>query len=149
MIIVLGVRYCRESVEGHYVPNAGFLEDVVFADPASSFSQTSHSSNDAMDSSHNQPSETSDKEVEDSVDPVPDNAAVSQSEARNDTAEGITSSVADLKVTDDASVEESIVEDQQPFSAEDVDMLLDRCLLQALHTTIKDKDLPMPGSTLW
>lgn len=141
-----------ESVEGHYVPNAGFLEDVVFADPASSFSQTS--SSDAMDSSRNQPSEASDKEVEDSVDvaeehSVPDNAAVSQSEAGNETVEGITSSVADLKVTDDASFEESIVEDQQPLSAEDVDMLLDKCLLQALHTTIKDKDLPMPGSTLW
>ncbi|KAJ0085815.1 hypothetical protein Patl1_07118 [Pistacia atlantica] len=35
------------------------------------------------------------------------------------------------------------------LSTEDVDAHLDKCLLQALHTTVKDKDLPIPGSTLW
>ncbi|EXC32473.1 Eukaryotic translation initiation factor 2D [Morus notabilis] len=143
-----------ESVEGHYVPNAGFLEDVVFEDPASSSCQTSDSRDDATDSSHNQPSETNGKEVEDSVGaaeehPILDSASVSQIEGKNDTAEGITSGVADLKVTDTTTADEMVVEDQQPLSIEDVDMLLDKCLLQALHTTVKDKDLPMPGSTLW
>lgn len=136
------------------MPNAGFLEDVVFEDPASSSRQTSDASDDATDSSHNQPSETNGKEVDDSVGaaeehPILDSASVSQIEGKNDTAEGITSGVADLKVTDTTTADESVVEDQQPLSIEDVDMLLDKCLLQALHTTVKDKDLPMPGSTLW
>ncbi|XP_021834521.1 eukaryotic translation initiation factor 2D-like [Prunus avium] len=52
-------------------------------------------------------------------------------------------------VTDDGSADQSIGEDQHPLSTEDVDTLLEKCLLQALHTTVKDKDLPTPGSTLW
>ncbi|KAF3440959.1 hypothetical protein FNV43_RR19245 [Rhamnella rubrinervis] len=142
-----------ESVEGCYVPNAGFFEDVVFEDPALSSCQTSQSCDDAKDSSHNQ-DVTNDKEVGESVhvvdDPsVPNSASLTQVDAGNDTAQEITSSVADLKVTDNAVADEFIAEDQHPLSTGDVDMLLDKCLLQALHTTVKDKDLPMPGSTLW
>eukprot|EP00897_Mesotaenium_endlicherianum_P007401 jgi/Mesen1/668/ME000109S10887 len=36
-----------------------------------------------------------------------------------------------------------------PMTAEETDALLDRCLLQALRSTLKDKDLPIPSSTLW
>jgi translation initiation factor 2D len=32
---------------------------------------------------------------------------------------------------------------------EEMDKLLDECLLQALYTTVKDKDLPMPAGNLW
>jgi len=35
------------------------------------------------------------------------------------------------------------------LTTEEIDSLLDKCLLQALYTSIKEKDLPMPGSTLW
>ncbi len=35
------------------------------------------------------------------------------------------------------------------LTIEEMDALLDKCLLEALHVTVKDKDLPMPGSTLW
>lgn len=143
--------FCRESVEGHYVPNAGFFEDVVLEDPALSSCQTSEPCNDANDSSVNE-DVTDDKEVGDSVHvaddhSVPISASGTQIDAGNDTAEEFTSSVADLKVTDNAVADEFIAEDQHPLSTEDVDMLLDKCLLQALHTTVKD--LPMPGSTLW
>lgn len=144
---------CRESVEGHYVPNAGFFEDAVFEDPTLSSCQTSDSCNDANDSSHNQDVNI-DKEVGGSVDvaddhSVPNSASITQIDAGNDTAEEITSSVADLKVADNPVADEPGAEDQHPLSTEDVDMLLDKCLLQALHTTVKEKDLPMPGSTLW
>ncbi|KAL5571757.1 hypothetical protein UlMin_021354 [Ulmus minor] len=136
-----------QSVEGHYVPNAGFFEDVVLEDPALSFSHASDPCDDVTESSCNQQADINEKEVGDSseatdIHSVPVNA-------ENDTAEEITSSVADLKVTDNASPEESIIDDQHPLSTEDVDTLLDKCLLQALHTTVKDNDLPMPGSTLW
>lgn len=135
------------------MPNAGFFEDVVFEDPALSSCQTSESCDDANDSSHNQ-DVTNDKEVGESVDvaddhSVPNSASTTQIDAGNNTAEEITSGVADLKVTDTAVADEFIAEDQHPLSTEDVDTLLDKCLLQALHTTVKDKDLPMPGSTLW
>ncbi|XP_062073177.1 uncharacterized protein LOC133777535 [Humulus lupulus] len=144
-----------ESVEGHYVPNAGFLEDVVFEYPASSsLCQTSDSCDDDMaNSSHDQWDGIDDKEVRDSVDAADDQSvrkfvSMAQTDALNKSAEQeITSSVADMKVTDNVSAGESIAEDQHPLSMEDVDMLLDKCLLQALHTTVKD--LPMPGSTLW
>ncbi|PRQ22346.1 hypothetical protein RchiOBHm_Chr6g0249251 [Rosa chinensis] len=79
----------------------------------------------------------------------PSSAPVAPINVRNEIAEEVTANVGDLKLTDDDSADQSTGEDQQPLSAEDVDMLLEKCLLQALHTTVKDKDLPMPGSTLW
>uniref|UniRef100_A0A803PKH1 SUI1 domain-containing protein n=2 Tax=Cannabis sativa TaxID=3483 RepID=A0A803PKH1_CANSA len=136
-----------ESVEGHYVPNAGFLEDVVFEDPASSsLCQTSNSyDDDTANSSHNQWDGINDEEVRDSVDAADDQSVP---DAVKKTAEQeIMLSLANVKVTDNVSGDESIAEDQHPLSVEDMDMLLDKCLLQALHTTVKD--LPMPGSTLW
>lgn len=127
----------------------------MFEDPASSSGQTSDSCDDAANSSRIEQNEIDDKEVRDSVDAadgdsVTKSVSINQTDAGNDTTEeGITSGVADLKVTENASTDDSVVEDQHPLSTEDVDMLLDKCLLQALHTTVKDKDLPMPGSTLW
>lgn len=57
--------------------------------------------------------------------------------------------MSDLKVTENVSTDGNNVEDQHTLSTEDVDEILDKCLLQALHTTVNDKDLPIPGSTLW
>ena len=65
----------------------------------------------------------------------------------NDTAAEVTEGVADLNLRDTASANDP--DDQQTLSTADVNSLLDKCLLQALHTTVKDKDLPLPGSTLW
>lgn len=67
----------------------------------------------------------------------------------NEVSEQINSAMVGLQVAETASVSESKVDDQHQLSVEDVDSLLDKCLLQALHTTIKDKDLPMLGSILW
>lgn len=53
-----------------------------------------------------------------------------------------------MKVTENVTADESI-DEQLALSSEDVEAYLDRCFLQALHTTVKDKDLPMPGSTFW
>ncbi|PRQ22386.1 putative SUI1 domain, SWIB/MDM2 domain-containing protein [Rosa chinensis] len=79
----------------------------------------------------------------------PSSASVAPIDARNEIAEEVTANVGDLKLTDDDSTDQSTGGDQHPPSTEDVDMLLEKCLLQALHTTVKDKDLPIPGSTLW
>ncbi|KAJ6383804.1 hypothetical protein OIU78_027158 [Salix suchowensis] len=107
-----------ESVEGHYMPNAGFLEDVVFEDPVFLSSvQVPDSCEGSGDSSNHENDGVDSKEVGES--------------AISDTDESTT------------------VEEQHTLSAEDVDAYLDKCLLQALHTTVNDKDLPMPGSTLW
>ncbi|KAH1223039.1 Eukaryotic translation initiation factor 2D [Glycine max] len=65
----------------------------------------------------------------------------------NDTTAEVTEGVADLKLPDTVSANDQ--DDQLTLSTADVDSLLDKCLLQALHTTVKDKDLPLPGSTLW
>ncbi|KAI4331912.1 hypothetical protein L6164_016860 [Bauhinia variegata] len=64
-----------------------------------------------------------------------------------DPADQITAGVSDLKLPDTWSAD--VPDDQQGLSTAGIDSLLDKCLLQALHTTVKDKDLPLPGSTLW
>lgn len=67
----------------------------------------------------------------------------------NDLNEHVVADIQDLKLTEDGDQSNADPEQRLILSVEDVDTLLDKCLLQALHTTVKDKDLPMPGSTLW
>ncbi|GAB2271114.1 hypothetical protein Dimus_005962 [Dionaea muscipula] len=135
-----------ESVESRYVPNAGFFDDVVFADP--SFSSS------AGDASCDLDSEVGDigpveatvaTDVESELEPT---SAVHNDVSAN-IADGVAEEIDDLKVAEPISNDEPSVEGQPSMLAEDVDELLDKCLLQALHMTVKDKDLPMPGSTLW
>lgn len=135
----LGV--CRGSIERPFVPNAGFLEDVVFEDPSLlAYVSDQHM---AIDS----------KEVGESSDVMDANSELrpvyTQTDNGNDIAEQIVEDVGEMKLTEKFAADESNIEDQFTLSTEDVDGLLDKCLLQALHTTVKDKDLPMPGSTLW
>ncbi|KAI3984578.1 hypothetical protein MKX01_040455 [Papaver californicum] len=142
-----------ESVEGHLVPNAGFFEDVVYEDPASS---SGSQGPDSFEDFGNIRSDQTygyavggDVEVND-VKVEQDPGASNQADMENETAEQITSDMSGLRVAENVSAEESNAEkDQQALSSEEVDALLDKCLLQALHTTVKDKDLPIPGSTLW
>ncbi|CAK9326102.1 unnamed protein product [Citrullus colocynthis] len=153
------LHYYRDSlwgsVEGHYVPNAGFLEDVVYGDPVlASSSQTDDScegTETAADASNYGQNDSSNKEVGESVDEttsdVLDEPGVVLTAQTDSTTDDIVSGVNDLKVVNDISTEEPNV--QHTLSADDVDKLLDKCLLQALHTTVKDKDFPLPGSTLW
>ncbi|KAK1324018.1 hypothetical protein QJS10_CPA02g00804 [Acorus calamus] len=150
------VHCARESVEGHYVPNAGFLEDVVFEDPAlASINETSKPCEDTGSSS-NDPNDVdaqrgeeelvldSDAHMKHQIEPsTPD-------DIENEISEDVATDLAELKVADGVSSEKMNDEkDQHILSIAEVDALLDKCLLQALHTTVNDKDLPMPGSTLW
>ncbi|XP_020253031.1 eukaryotic translation initiation factor 2D [Asparagus officinalis] len=140
-----------ESVGGHYVPNEGFLEDVVIEDPEiASASQISDASEGASGNRH----EDLTNEVEES-DVGPDTGGQIEIDApkdvaRNEVSEELTSDLSGLKVSEHISAEEpSLEKEQHVLSNEEIDILLEKCLLQALHTTVKDKDLPMPGSTLW
>ncbi|KAK2433157.1 hypothetical protein P8452_30525 [Trifolium repens] len=142
-----------ESVEGRYVPNAGFLEDVVFGHP-SLLSPPSHDSDlteATCETSIDQQNNTKIDEAEGSLDvnELPSDSSHALTTPNNDeiTADEITAGVVDLKLPDNDSPNEP--NDQHTLSTSDVDLLLDKCLLQALHTTLKDKDLPIPGSTLW
>lgn len=113
------------------MPNAGFLEDVVFEDP--SLSTTSQQSDADPTSDH----ENGDnRELEVSVDDSNDD-------------QQITTDFGDLKVAENDQSDKGTNEDQNTLLIEDVDALLDKCLLQAFYTTLKDKDLPIAGSTLW
>lgn len=144
MVIVF--TFHRASVEGHYVPNGGFLENVVFADPAlsslkSDLSQgNTHPSDVDLNGENIEGEQTDDLNAFSEVD-VP----LSISEA----AEQIAGDVSALNVSDNDSLANINAEEHHNMSTEDVDILLDQCLLQALHTTVKDKDLPLAGSTLW
>ncbi|XP_045832360.1 eukaryotic translation initiation factor 2D [Trifolium pratense] len=143
-----------ESVEGRYVPNAGFLEDVVFGHP-SLLSPPSHDGDlteAACETSIDQQDNTKSDEAEGSSDvnelPSDSSHALTTPNNHEITADEITAGVVDLKLPDNDSPNEP--NDQHTLSTSDVDLLLDKCLLQALHTTLKDnKDLPIPGSTLW
>lgn len=135
------------------MPNAGFFEDAVFEDPSFlSLSQNSDSTEISCETSIDQPNNTKSIEVEESLDvnelqADSSPALTTPNNDGNDTANEITVGVADLKLPDTGSVNDQ--NDQHSLSTADIDSLLDKCLLQALHTTVKDKDLPMPGSTLW
>ncbi|KAL7182140.1 hypothetical protein ACSBR1_040953 [Camellia fascicularis] len=140
------------SVEGHYVPNAGFLEDVLFEDPSLFASQTSDSCE--TDDSIDQQNGINNEEVWEASDVADahsdvDPASQTHTDLQNDIAEQVVANVGDLKVTENASTDELNVEDHHTLSSEDLDAFLDKCLLQALHTTVTDKDLPIPGNTLW
>jgi translation initiation factor 2D len=135
------------------VPNAGFLEDVVFGHP-SLLSPPSHDSDlteAACETSIDQQNNTKIDEAEGSLDvnELPSDSSHALTTPNNDeiTADEITAGVVDLKLPDNDFPNEP--NDQHTLSTSDVDLLLDKCLLQALHTTLKDKDLPIPGSTLW
>lgn len=125
----------------------------MFEDPTLSSSQISESYASTTEGSNDQENGSNEKEIGQPVDvdvhSEPSSTSEAQIEVGDEIAKEITAHVGDLKVTDDHSADQSNGEDQHSLSTEDVDMLLEKCLLQALHTTIKDKDLPMPGSTLW
>ncbi|KAL2467469.1 eukaryotic translation initiation factor SUI1 family protein [Forsythia ovata] len=142
-----------ESAENCYVPNAGFLEDVVFEDPAL-FSRSQASDSCEDDASFGQGNAINNEEVGDApnvknIPSILDRTYTEEIVVTNDVTEQISTTMGDIQVMENASEVELNVDDQQSLSVEDVDALLDKCLLQALHTTIMDKDLPMPGSTLW
>ncbi|KAL9263543.1 Eukaryotic translation initiation factor 2D-like protein, partial [Drosera capensis] len=135
-----------KAVEGRYVPNAGFYDDVVFADPTFSSAEG--------DVSMDQDNEVADKEAIDATvaTDIPsdlDATAAEHGIASSNTTDQLATEMDNLKLAEPSSNNEPNVEGQTSMSTEDVDKLLDRCLLQALHITVKDKDLPMLGSSLW
>ncbi|KAM7473062.1 hypothetical protein LguiA_011245 [Lonicera macranthoides] len=138
-----------ESVEGRHVPNTGFLEDVVVED--TSLTSTSQASNSfGGDTSIDQESGKDGANTEAAnTNYNLDSSSTTQIDLKNDISEQLITDVGQLKVTENTSTDETNAEEQHTLSMGDVDALLDKCLLQALHTTVKDKDLPMPGSTLW
>lgn len=126
----------RASTDSPYVPNEGFYIDVVVEDPSLS-----------------SPSKT----VEGLDEPPRDLANIitepgvggsTHSELGKEISDELTSSMTDLKIEGSGLVEQTNNRNQN-LSLEEVDALLERCLLQALHTTVKDKDLPLAGSMLW
>ncbi|KAG6528795.1 hypothetical protein ZIOFF_010980 [Zingiber officinale] len=135
----------------HYVPNAGFFEDVVMEDPDSL--PVSQPLNLPLDVSNDEDVNMSERETVDilntNASEVIDAPAISDSSSIQNPEE-ITSEISGLKVSERVAAESSNDDkEQQILSTEEIDALLEKCLLQALHTTVKDKDLPMPGSTLW
>ncbi|KAF3787587.1 Eukaryotic translation initiation factor 2D [Nymphaea thermarum] len=148
-----------ESVEGQLVPNAGFLEDMVIEDPALVEVSTEQASseevhNDSVHLHDTNANETHEKVMDAEAATPEQSAGVSaRIEVEGDTASQMTSNFGTLRVADEVSAtvaeEHTDDKDQHVLSSEEIDILLDKCLLQALHATIKDKDLPMSGSALW
>ncbi|KAI5057282.1 hypothetical protein GOP47_0027297 [Adiantum capillus-veneris] len=145
-----------ESAEGRYVPNEGFFGDMVTKDPAyvpREFSEMlldEDASSVDEDSNENGNSIGNKLETKDSVvDSSP--AVVAKDNVREEGVskeiEGLAPDLEAVKMDGVADAEAESAE--APMTIEEIDRLLDTCLLQALHTTVKEKDLPMPSSTLW
>ncbi|KAL6899763.1 hypothetical protein ACP4OV_006421 [Aristida adscensionis] len=140
-------HYYRDmgSADGRYVPNEGFLEDMVVEDPNFVLTSQSHDSSEEPAEGSNDGNVTIEDAAVDissshSADPV----------IPSETMEEITDGVNELKLPEAKTTEQPTEEkEHQNLTTEEIDSLLDKCLLQALHTTIKEKDLPLPGSTLW
>ncbi|WOG84533.1 hypothetical protein DCAR_0103717 [Daucus carota subsp. sativus] len=135
-----------ESAEKCYIPNGGFLDDVVLEDPSISFGGQGASSNEGEASITEESGTNNDIGV---VAGVQDDLVSDSNIVENVLDEQVIADVQDLKLTEDGGQSNADGEQRVTLSVEEVDTLLDKCLLQALHTTVKDKDLPMPGSTLW
>lgn len=95
------------------------------------------------------PQTSTGNEEDESADASNTGPSTSRTDAKNDTEENVVGSMNELSLGDDVSANEANTDKQNTLSPEEVDTLLDQCLLQALHTTLKEKDLPIPGSTLW
>ena len=135
---------CRDSADGRYVPNEGFFDDIVVEDP------NSVSTSQSPDSAE-EPEGTNDGSVlaEDAGVDISDNHGADPA-IQSEAVEEITDAVNELKLPEDKTTEQAPVEmEHHNLTTEEIDSLLDKCLLQALYTSIKEKDLPMPGSTLW
>ncbi|AQK71774.1 Ligatin [Zea mays] len=133
-----------DSADGCYVPNEGFFDDIVVEDP------NPVSTSQAPDSAE-EPEVTNDGSVsaEDAGVDISDNHGTNPG-IQIEAVEEITDVVNELKLPEDKTTEQAPVEmEHHNLRTEEIDSLLDKCLLQALYTSIKEKDLPMPGSTLW
>jgi translation initiation factor 2D len=130
--------FYRASADGRYVPNEGFYDDMVVEDP-----------NFASASQHDSPEDPADGKQDKADADASDNQAGDPS-VDSETIEDVTAGVNELNLPEEKTTEEPTEEkEHQHLSTEEIDSLLDKCLLQAIHTNVKDKDLPMPGSTLW
>ncbi|KAG0467556.1 hypothetical protein HPP92_019136 [Vanilla planifolia] len=139
-----------EAAEGRYVPNSGFLADMVIEDP-SFYSNSQTSADEAV---ANEELDVVFVGQEQRLD-IPDIGDKRDTDYlgechKADVVGEIDSDITSLSITEEVSTEQQKnVKEHQELITEDVDALLDKCLLQALHKTVKDKDLPLPGSLLW
>lgn len=134
-----------ESAEGHFVPNGGFYEDVVIEDPAiRSNSQMFDGTNDLPSNEKQELNDPLEETYLERLNDVPVHVIT------DGISEEMAARISGVNMSDNVSTTESNdLKEQQSLTSEEVDTLLDKCLLQALHTTVTDKDLPLPGSILW
>ncbi|KAH8939027.1 hypothetical protein BDL97_15G015600 [Sphagnum fallax] len=147
-----------ETAEGRYVPNAGFLKDMVVEDPALMGALLDPAA--AIDSTaQGSEASISEESCSNKMDEQEGIEGLQEGRAESN-VEGVASSVQEgfvgqgmerinLNVSGGNEDGEEEVSGALVLTIEEMDALLDKCLLEALHVTVKDKDLPMPGSTLW
>lgn len=157
-----------ESADGKYIPNAGFLDGMVVEDPA--FTNVSNADEVGTGNSLVNEAAGGQTELSESQ-PLKEGytgegkgreAVIETGEAQHhresqDGREEARASGGDL-AEDFGELQVNGGEDNRgndnsagnpALTAEDMDALLNKCLLQALRTSVKDKELPIPGSTLW
>lgn len=144
-------HYYRDALwdlpEGKYSPNEGFGEKIVMGISEGKEAESTVASNGGV--------ENGDANTHEAGGKTPINEGAEQGPERG--MEGLTIDRAQAggpereaeggeKGDGDAGDGEKAAASMRP---EEMDRLLDECLLQALYTTVKDKDLPMPAGNLW
>lgn len=150
MVLAVVSSIFRELAEGRYIPNGGFLEDIVIEDPA--LCTTSHTSDAPGDILSDELDTVIDKNEQLLDIPVvhaEEDADSLHGDSKNDDLGEMAADMAKLNVSVSVSAEEQNEVRGHVAQSNEIDALLDKCLLQALHTTVKDKDLPLSGSILW
>ncbi|PKU86392.1 eukaryotic translation initiation factor 2D isoform X1 [Dendrobium catenatum] len=139
-----------ELAEGRYIPNGGFLEDIVIEDPAlCTTSHTSDASGDTLNDALDTVIDKNEQLLDIPVVHAEEDADSLHGDSKNDDLGEMAADMARLNVSVSVSAEEQNEVRGHVGQSNEIDALLDKCLLQALHTTVKDKDLPLSGSILW
>ncbi|KAL0909906.1 hypothetical protein M5K25_020815 [Dendrobium thyrsiflorum] len=139
-----------ELAEGRYIPNGGFLEDIVIEDSALyTTSQTSDAPGDILNDALDTVIDKNEQLLDIPVVHVEEDTDSLHGDSKNDDLGEMAADMTKLNVSVSVSAEEQNEVKGHVAQSNEIDALLDKCLLQALHTTVKDKDLPLSGSILW
>ncbi|KAK8948579.1 hypothetical protein KSP39_PZI006117 [Platanthera zijinensis] len=139
-----------ESAEDRHIPNTGFLEDIVIEDPSLyALPQISDAREDILYDAVDTVSGNDERQVDVPAVHTEQDTDSLPGDCKNDDLEELGEGITRLNVSESGSAEEQNEAKEHRALPSEIDALLDKFLLQALHTSVKDNDLPLPGSTLW
>lgn len=137
LILISALFIKRESSEGRYIPNPGFRADMVVENP-----ELSQKSSLDSESTGEKSLEEENPEISGELEQIKDSRKTIEGKISEETSKFESLDLGENSGENEGNAELAVVPDS-------MDSLLDKCLLQTLKVVIKDKDLPILGSSLW